>query len=182
MLRDLNPGPQPPKMIRPNPHPETPSRPDSPKSKPPPHPDPPHPRIQIPRATTAFTTFTAFAAFTAVHSPPSRARDRPSDGGTGSAFTGMRKLQRSYSCGSDFDLIPSRGSRGISSSRGSGRDLPRDLPRVQKRTTSFPTVVDAEFLTGNDYRVPLTQSQKSHYHTIFQINDHDNSGVGDAWI
>ena len=44
------------------------------------------------------------------------------------------------------------------------------------RTTSFPTVVDKEFLEGGDYKVPLTQSQKSHYHLIFQINDHSNNG------
>ena len=37
-------------------------------------------------------------------------------------------------------------------------------------------MVDTEFLEGKDHKVPLTQSQKSHYHLIFQINDHSNNG------
>ena len=41
---------------------------------------------------------------------------------------------------------------------------------------AISTLVDEEFLHGNDFRVPLTASQRRHYHLIFQMNDHNVSG------
>ena len=43
-------------------------------------------------------------------------------------------------------------------------------------TSAGATLVDEEFLHGNDYAVPLTSSRRKHYHLIFQIHDHANNG------
>jgi Ca2+-binding EF-hand superfamily protein/CRP-like cAMP-binding protein/anti-anti-sigma regulatory factor len=49
-------------------------------------------------------------------------------------------------------------------------------PAVSTQSSVKTTLVDEEFLYGADYRVPLTHAQLTHYHWIFQIHDHDNSG------
>ena len=38
------------------------------------------------------------------------------------------------------------------------------------------SIVDAEFLSKSDHKVPLTSSQRQHYSVVFHLNDHDHSG------
>mmetsp|Transcript_6690 Transcript_6690/g.16254 ORF Transcript_6690/g.16254 Transcript_6690/m.16254 type:complete len:532 (+) Transcript_6690:2117-3712(+) len=40
----------------------------------------------------------------------------------------------------------------------------------------YESILDREFLLGDDFRVPLTPAQVDHYKLIFHLNDHDSNG------
>ena len=78
----------------------------------------------------------------------------------------------------EVTMCPDKRQDSSASERREGRSRTRSGSRSRSRSPSVPiaTLIDEEFLEGSDYKVPLTHSQKKHYHDIFQINDHSNSG------